>query len=256
MKKVSFFLMSVCIVYCSCTAQNFVQRGVVEHYFITGETNSVRSDTVVKSKIWFLDSALIYENVTINFDINDSAEFVATQYTYIDLRTWKAEEYRNFRDTAKPFCSFTFDSSYLTARYVCQPKVNETNPVSTYLPDLQENGKTIKRVSILNDTLRKISYVYYLGKTEYSSIFTMNPFIDNRWPLFKVYKLRVVSDYDKGFSEIGYRIIETNLSQKVVAIFESWKQNALKNDLEVKPVIGKESPCRGPFHEALDHRSL
>jgi len=115
MKSIIFYFGILCILV-SCKSNSQVTSGVViRHNYVVNKDlpDSIISEGPVRTKVYFLDSTVIYEIRILKLSDNDTdigkglmSRRPILKYTYLDLRTMIAQDYLNFHDSAKPKLSY------------------------------------------------------------------------------------------------------------------------------------------------------
>ena len=205
-----------------------------------------------KNKIWFKDSAVIYEfRVEMNA-YGSLAEgrivksgYPVSSYFYLDLRTMMCQQYDNFSDTATAMYHIALKKQDAVPfwRFYHSGNAPLDNPVEiAALPDTTINNILYKRIKIpYKKNPRESSYsIYYLQCNAPKNIFHMSPGLEKLYPGCKAYRSEFVY-VEKPVTKVGkqipwvfeYKIIRNTLSKTEENIFEKWGQNAKNTRLPV-----------------------
>ena len=235
---ITIILFSCCI---SCSAQIYQSQGVLFYY-----TTSFSKGQIFKHRVWFQDSVLIFEamihkSYETQTDTGSTIKesFEVYKYKYLDLKTSKCQDYRNFSDTAtmisnyylKPDESIGID--LISGK--CRHKVFED---FVDIGDTIMNMEKYKRMKIV-DTFNSQT-IYYLKCDGKKNIFRVNKTLEDKLKDCKVsrYELTDLNTYYPNYT-FEYKIDTEELTNQEKNVFNKWRKNAQETRLPL--ITSKEA---------------
>ncbi len=240
--------------FCTCLFQGFItpknklREGIIiqGHRFYDGNLHEIKTGiTGYDSKVWFLDSCVIYEMVSLNMYTDSyhksTSGVTIDRYVYLDLKTMIYYDYSNFSDTATLLRRYTLhpDSTNLTWRFFRHKQLIPSLDSLVAIKDTVVNGKNYKRMQkeISRDeggkTLKMVC-TYYMQCGMPKSIFHLDGVFDDKFNDCEAsrFDYYIVGKPNRYLS--FYEIISDTLSSTEHKIFKKWSQNALTTNLSME----------------------
>ncbi len=261
--KLNLFLFSVVFNGLSCSNPAFVSEGQVKLYLASGslDANGPKWAIAMQNKMWFRDSCVIFENAVTHIGTDTSGKEVQTEYpsgyTFINLKEKVAQDYYNFRDTSKPYCSYRIDSVFMSAKAFRPASHFNTKKNAVQITDTVMNGTKYKRFRVVRSGTDDIThYTLFMSKPKYDSFFSLDPYLDQvHYPL-RVTMLWMQLPNVEGYLEVGLKMMKHDLTEPEQGIFRSWESNILGSDSALQGETFSKSPCPLSRKQALDELSL
>lgn len=220
-----------CVLLFGCSTSNkHVFSGVVETN-VMFYSHQFDSAFIIKSKIWYKDSATIQEIVKTEYNtdtnnIQTKKQYIL-KYLYIDRNKKIFREYEHFSDTSKLLRQYTqTDSDYVPGgyRYYNVPYI-----------DYIDTPVILKDTNIQSVTYRRIKYKRMNGKYLYYSICYFRD--DKPESTFKIFNtemeiwrmVKIFDYYLPDSTRLGYSMeinfLKNGLSKKEESLFKAWEKN-------------------------------
>ena len=205
-----------------------------------------------KNKIWFKDSAVIYEFRVEKQSYGSISEgtivksgYPVVAYFYLDLRSMMYQQYADFKDTTMPMYNIALkpgDHAPFWRFYHSKNAPQDNTEQMAALPDTIIENILYKRIKVpYKKNPKESSYsVYYIQCNAPKSIFHMMPALEQLYPGCKairsefVYVENPVIRVEKQVARVfEYKIINNRLTEFEIRIFKNWAQNAKNTKLPI-----------------------
>jgi len=227
--------------FCSCQITKYVNQGIVRQhaYFLNVDSESALPfPDSLDSRIWFLDSTVVYEiKMYHNYIENQGEESRSFGYwkhykfSFLDLKTMRCQDYWTFSDTASPICSYKLgeDESF-GWRFYSSKKITDTSGKIYELEDTVIKSKIYKRIKVLNaDSANGFEYVYYFDCNRAKSIFHLNASLKDYFPDCKTIRFDLRGNLTLPLTRVMEWEFETQkLFPKELRVLKKWSEN-MKN---------------------------
>lgn len=242
--KIILLITIINVVHSSCSKSIHIQEGLEEHFsLILGNPDQ-------QKKIWFKDSIVIFEIwAHQHFELNDSiikSGYDLWKYTYLDLTTMKAQDYRYFKDSSKPVNNYYLTSTDKIEWGFYNNTGFNSHPDSTVqVEDTVINGQKFHRWINTKPQMGEYKFVLFVDCNSPTSIFMADRAFELRHPGCIVKRIDLVNGEGNQESSFEYKIDRTYLTKNEKAIFKSWRKNAKSTSL---PLISYKEMLAIPMY--------
>lgn len=267
MGKYLKFAICIYIFNISCTKKILVKEGLLSQYrYFSNISDSSKLPMAdhTESKIWFMDSCVIYEmkvlrNLTNNTDsgVFKFQSYDLYKFTYLDLRNLTCQDYYHFSDTALPVANYRLKPEE-TLNWNFYAKGRET--------DLAGDKLTMTDTVIQNKDFKRLRFqrsangytdesIYCIDCNAKQNIFHINRSIDEMFPDCKVVRLETRGDIKDSLKWI----FEANVVREILtpaerSIFSKWGKNASETKLpliNLGEVMARYGPSNSPIEPSI-----
>ena len=215
----------------SCSNPKIIKEGLVFHQRLTNDS-TIFSD----GKTWFKDSFVIVEGkwhrqkVTIN-NVRLGEIYETYKYTFLNLKTGRAQDYFTFSDTATPLNNYHVKEGFIGWGFY-KDNGFYSHPDSTFnLPDTIINHRIFKRWGVLKPHMPNNYYRLYGTEKFPKTIFHVDRRIEKLYPGIKIVRLDILSNQDSLEFSFNYKILRKDLDKNENKIFRKWIQNSIESNL-------------------------